>query len=132
MRRKEELEKYSQQLQKAQEIANIGTWRMIIGSGVIEISPMLQSLAGRPATGIDDHDQAIMTIHPEDQEAFFAAREASIRTRQPQQIEYRVIRPDGTLSYRWSEMQCEFDDNGEPHAIFAIVQDITERKTTEE
>ena len=132
LRRKEELEKYSQQLQKAQEIANIGTWRMVIGSGVIEISPLLQRLAGRPATGVEDHDQAALTIHPEDQDAYFAAREASIRTRQPQQIEYRLIRPDGSLSYRWSEMQCEYDDKGEPYAVFAIVQDITERKTTEE
>jgi len=132
LRRKEELEKYSQQLQKAQEIANIGTWRMVIGTGIIEISPLLQRLAGRPATGIDDHDKSALTIHPDDREAYFAAREASIRTRQPQQIEYRLIRPDGSLSYRWSEMQCEFDDKGEPYAVFAIVQDITERKTTEE
>ena len=132
LRRREELESFSQQLQKAQEIANIGTWRMAVGSDVIEISPLLQRLAGRDVTGTDSYDQSKLTIHPDDRESYYAARDAVIATRQPQQIEYRLVHPDGSIRYRWSEMQCELGDDGEPRAIFATVQDITDRKTTEE
>ncbi len=132
LRRKQELETYSQQLQKAQEMANIGTWRMNIGSDVIEISPMLQRLAGRDVTGKDSYSQSSLTIHPDDRERYFAARDTVIQTGQPQQVEYRLLHPDGSLRYRWSEMQCEVDDKGEPCAVFATEQDITDRKTTDE
>ena len=132
LRRKEELENYSQQLQKAQEIANIGTWRMVLGTEIVQVSPTLQRIAGRPETGSDNMSEVERLIHPEDRERLFVAQDAAIKAGKPLQIEYRIQRSDGTTRDLWSEIQCEYNDKGEPYAVFAIVQDITERKTTEE
>ena len=46
-------------------------------------------------------------------------------------IEYRIRHPDGTFKYLVSEGHKEYE-GGKPVRIFAIVQDITERKKQEE
>ncbi|HEY4135174.1 MAG TPA: ATP-binding protein [Alphaproteobacteria bacterium] len=121
-----------EQLLKAQELANIGSWRLELGSDEIAVSPLLQRMAGRPETGIDRVAEASALIHPDDRAHYFAAQDAAVRTGQPQQVDYRLLRADGTVRYLWSELQCEFDDQGQPRAVYGIIQDVTERHTTEE
>jgi len=132
LRRKEELESYSRQLLKAQELANMGSWRHEFGAQTVDVSPMLQRIAGRQETGVDSLDEAIALVHPEDRERYFATQETAVKSGEPQEIEYRIRRENGTIRHLWSELQCERGDDGQPLAMFGIVQDITERKTTEE
>jgi PAS domain S-box-containing protein len=132
LRRKEELEGYSRQLLKAQELASIGNWRLELGARHIQVSPMLQRIAGRPETGLDDIDEGLEVIHPEDRQRYMQMQDAVLVSGEPHQIEYRIQRADGAVRHLWSEVLSERNAAGVPIALFGIVQDITERKTTEE
>ncbi|MFN4283404.1 MAG: ATP-binding protein [Alphaproteobacteria bacterium] len=132
LRRKDELEGYSRQLLKAQELANMGNWRLELGAKEMQVSPMLQRIAGRAETGVDPVEEAANVIHPEDKPRLMAMQEVALKSGEPQQIEYRIVRPDGAIRHLWSEVRSERGETGAPIALFGIVQDITERKTTEE
>ena len=132
LRRNEELESYSRQLLKAQELASMGNWRLELGAKEMQVSPILQRIAGRAETGVDPVEEAANLIHPEDRPRLMAMQEVALKSGEPQQIEYRLVRTDGAIRHLWSEVRCERDADGKAVALFGIVQDITERKTTEE
>lgn len=47
-------------------------------------------------------------------------------------LECRIVRADGELRWIWAKGVTRFDENNKPVTISGIVQDITERKLTEE
>ncbi|HET7322347.1 MAG TPA: PAS domain S-box protein, partial [Longimicrobiaceae bacterium] len=47
------------------------------------------------------------------------------------EIEYRVVRPDGSVRWAWSRGFPIFDERGELYRVVGTTEDITERKQTE-
>src|SRR3979490_3070139 len=50
----------------------------------------------------------------------------------PYNVEYRVVRPNGEVRIVHSRGDVTIDETGRPRRMFGIVQDITERKQSEE
>src|ERR1041385_6935282 len=71
-------------------------------------------------------------LHPDDRDRIAKViKEAQAGTRR-YEIEYRIVRPDGSVRWLYSEGDILSDEEGRPRRAFGITQDITERKHAEE
>jgi signal transduction histidine kinase len=74
----------------------------------------------------------LLNIHPDDRE-HVAAAVTRLKPESPDlQIAYRVIRPDGTVTWLERTGRAYFDDSGKTLRIVGMVADITPRKLAEE
>ena len=71
-------------------------------------------------------------IHPDDRPWVQECVENSVRTGEPYNAEYRVIRADGSHLWVLASGCCEFDERGQPYRFPGVLIDIHERKTAEE
>ncbi len=80
---------------------------------------------GRPETGADH-------IHPDDLPNVLAAADDAMRRGAQYRIEYRVKRPDGTLSWVCDSGYATVDASGQPLELSGSVRDATESRISEE
>ena len=72
-------------------------------------------------------------IHPEDRPRAAEAAAAALLPGGPRyDVEYRVVRPDGTERIVHSQGDVTWDDSGRPLRQFGVLQDITELRQAEE
>jgi len=94
---------------------------------LLYVSPAYESIWGRPMGSLRQWRSAfIEAIHPEDR-----GRVAWIVDRQRQQgfdVEYRIVRPDGSISWIRDRGFPVRDGFGQVYRIAGIAEDITERK----
>jgi PAS domain S-box-containing protein len=102
---------------------------------LLYISPSFERIWGIGA----DHVQAnpgewIDSIHQEDRGAVQQARSDLIASqgRSTYDIEYRIVRPDGTLRWIHDRASLIVDERGSPALISGIAGDVTDRRRSEE
>ena len=79
------------------------------------------------------HGRWLELIHPEDRSRVAEAAAAALRRGGPRyDVEYRVVRPDGTLRVIHSRGDVTWDDSGRPLRQFGVLQDITELRKAEQ
>jgi len=71
--------------------------------------------------------KVLQQIHPEDRESYSKSFESLDQTA-VHEIEYRVMLADGAVRHVHETGKMEFDSNGKAVTVFALLQDITERK----
>ena len=99
---------------------------------VTYISPAYEEIWGRPRQEVYDRASAwIDRIHPKDREriAFVFARS---QQGEATDVEYDVVRPDGTIRAIRNRTFPVLDHNGRLYRVVGIAEDITERKRVEE
>lgn len=77
-----------------------------------------------------DKNSLLSYIHPDDR-AIMQDIYENPPSKQPIHVEFRVIRPDGSILYVYNIMEISFDKEGKPTSIRGITQDITEKKELE-
>lgn len=86
---------------------------------------------GRPASDFFQNSNLwFEVIHPEDQPRVKAAIEALL-TNGNQELEYRIIRPDGQVRWLLNRSHLIYDASGKAIRIEGIATDITDRKRME-
>jgi len=121
-----------QRLRLALETASTGTWEWTIASGQVRWSPSLEAMHGFAPGAFPGTFEAFKTdIHPDDRDAMEAAIRRALE-RGEHRMEYRIVRPDGTV--RWLEGRGEVfsDGAGRPQRMVGVCLDITDRKRSEE
>lgn len=126
-------------LSAAQRVAHVGSWWWDVEANRVTWSQELYRIMGlAPADAPADLNQFMAAaIHPEDrvrfEDAARAVQESRFRAGEvPPPLEYRILRPDGTVRYLHAEMgEVGRDRTGRIVAASGIVQDITERKQSE-
>jgi PAS domain S-box-containing protein len=72
-------------------------------------------------------------IHPEDSNRIRELMSAAIREKKPYSTDYRIILPDGAERNLYSQAEIVCDEKtGIPSKIVGIVQDVTDRKRSEQ
>ena len=122
-------------LSRTQEIAHLGSWELDLESKRLFWSDEVYRIFGLQPQQFSATYEAFMGIvHPDDRAAVDAAYSSSVREcRDTYEIEHRVVRKS-TGEIRTVHEKCENirDASGQIIRSVGMVQDITERKKTEE
>ncbi|WP_424358990.1 histidine kinase N-terminal 7TM domain-containing protein [Methanocella sp. MCL-LM] len=121
-------------LLKAEQLAHVGYFELNIEKFEAHVSEGCARIYGfPPGTDTVSFQKFMGTIHPEDAKRVGEEIRANIEQGTGRPIEYRILRPDGSVRYIYSESEVRIkDERGFPVRQFGIVQDITERKQAEE
>jgi len=121
-------------LNQAQKVANIGSWKLTIGGKFLELSEQTCIIMGfgmkeMPCQTPVSLEKWLDHIHPEDVPIMMNAWQHALD--HPQggySAEYRVQKENKTI---WVHEDAEFemDDEGRPLRAIGTVQDVTERRT---
>lgn len=101
---------------------------------VVYISPAYESIFGRSLESVYANPQSWReAIHPEDRERVSEAIKKEVGGDfSDRGTEFRIIRPDGTLRCLYSRSYPVLNEHGEVCRIAGIVEDITDKKQSEE
>jgi PAS domain S-box-containing protein len=117
-------------LNRAQAVAQAGSWRLNVQRNELLWSDENHRIFGIPKGIPLTYETFLDTIHPDDREYVDAKWMAALRG-EHYDIEHRIIVED---SVRWvrEKAELEFDEQGQLLGGFGTTQDITERKRAEE
>jgi PAS domain S-box-containing protein len=120
-------------LETAQEIAHVGWWEWDLVTNRVVLSDEVQRIFGVPAVDLPPwQDRWVNLIHPDDRAKTAAAATAPLQGGPRYDVEYRVIRPDGTVRVVHCQGDVTWDESGRPERQFGVLQDITERRQSED
>lgn len=98
---------------------------------VVYISPAYERLWGRSRQSLYENPKTWLdAVHPEDIERVVRKIEEGGITEQT--IEYRVVRPDGSVRHVLDHAFPVLNESGEVHLFAGVADDITEHKMAEE
>ena len=120
-----------QNLQRAEEIAQSGTWQTNLNSYETLYSDNVFRLHGLLPDAISSHpDSFIKFIHSEDKDIVLNAFEKSYQEKIPIHLEYRIRRQDDQERYLKLVSSIVKNEKGE-QLLSGTMHDITERKSLE-
>jgi len=132
-RAQEALAEREERLLEAQEVASLGFYVLDIAKGSLTSSSVLDQILEIPL----DYPRTVEgwgdLLHPDECQAMLDYLKEVIEERKPFDREYRIVRY-GDKEVRWVHGlgRLQFDEEGQPIAMFGTIQDITERKRAEE
>ncbi len=99
---------------------------------ILYVNPAYEEIWGRTCESLYEHPMSFVeAIVPEDQKHVIDS--FKIQTKgDPVQVEYRILRPDGSIRWISSRAYPVKDKHGELKRIVGIAEDITAYKKTEE
>jgi len=119
-------------LNTAQSIAHIGSWKWGVETGEVEWSDEMFRIFGidKETHAGNLGDIARNGMHPDDLHIVLPANAKDIAN---MPFEYRIVLPDGSIRTIWAKSgETIFDGMGNPLRMSGVAQDITERKKAEE
>ncbi|ABR49387.1 diguanylate cyclase/phosphodiesterase with PAS/PAC and GAF sensor(s) [Alkaliphilus metalliredigens QYMF] len=125
---KTQLEKSYKNLAEAQRLAKMGSWEMDVIRNKNTWSEEYYHIYGITNKEYDGSYEAFLNfVHPEDRELIedILAHPPQV---QPFDMEFRIIRPDGSVRHIYQVVEMTFDLEGHLTYRRGIIQDITERK----
>ncbi|HII92291.1 MAG TPA: PAS domain S-box protein [Methanosarcina sp.] len=124
------LEKSREDLDRAQTVGNIGSWRLDVRTKELTWSDENHHIFGIPKGTHLTSESLLSQIHPDDREYVDSKWKAGLKG-EPYDIEHRIV-VDGKIKWVRKKAYFEFDKDGKVIGSFGITQDITERKKAEE
>lgn len=134
-RAEEALRRSELALNRAQEVAHLGSWEWHIQENRVEWSDEMYRIFGIEKDGFNGSLTEVIesAIHPDDRAAVERSNLSVIKDKEPIPLEYRIVRPDGEIRTVWAEAgDLSLDDEGTPLILAGITLDITERTLAEE
>ncbi len=126
----EQLRRSEQDLNRAQAVAQTGSWRLDVRRNELLWSRETHRMFGIPEGTPMTYETFLAAVPPADQEYVDRQWTAALRG-EPYDIEHRIV-VDGQLKWVRERAELEFDEEGTLLGGFGTVQDITERKQAEE
>jgi PAS domain S-box-containing protein len=120
-------------LQLAMESGKLVCWERDLATDRHTVIGDLPSIFGIESTKHVAHvEEFRRAVHPDDSAAVRKAVEHAIDTRSPCDVEFRIVRPDGTIRWVAAKGQLSYSASGDPERMLGVTVDITERKNNEE
>jgi PAS domain S-box-containing protein len=117
---------------EAQRPIPTGSWNWDILRQTVTWSDELYRIFGVAPQDIDPVRDAMGFIHPDDRDGVLRVVQASLESREPYSLVYRIRRRDGRERIVQSQGYLVDNDRGELIYVFGTTQDLTERKEAEE
>jgi PAS domain S-box-containing protein len=126
----EKLQESRKDLSHAQEVGQIGSWRLDLRRNVLTWSDETYRIFGVPVGTPLTYETFLEIVHPEDRQFVDTQWNACLRG-ESYDIEHRIV-VNGQVRWVREKAYLELNDAGETIGAFGIAQDITERKRAEE
>jgi PAS domain S-box-containing protein len=120
----------AEQFRNLAEIVPVGICRIDLAGKCCYVNGRYLELTGRSRDELLGRDWSD-GLHPDDREAIGRAWGAPGVRASAAVAEYRLLRPDGQLSYVLGELRDEFDDSGRIQGYLIAHTDITRRREIE-
>jgi PAS domain S-box-containing protein len=130
----EELRLSERYLSEAQSLAHTGSYA-IDGTSretVYWSDEMFRLFDFDPQQGLPMFDQWLQRIHPEDRDKVKLASERSFFTKETCDVEFRIVKPDGTVKHIHGIGHPVLSASGELVQVLGTMVDVTERTRAEE
>jgi PAS domain S-box-containing protein len=132
-RAEEALRANEKQLNEAQRIAGIGSWELDLENSVLTWSDeSFRIFELNPERFGASYEAFLNAIHPEDREMVNASYTNSVKTRQSYEMVHRLLMADGRVKFVHERCETIYDDAGRPLRSIGTVQDVSDRKQSEE
>jgi len=120
-------------LNEAQRIAQIGSWELDLRTNNLTWSDETYRIFEiDPADFQSSYEGFLNLVHPDDREMVSRAYSDSVASRTPYDITHRMLMKDGRIKFVQERCQTDYLPDGTPIRSLGTVQDITERKQTED
>ena len=116
-------------LNHAQALAHIGSWELDLRTGLGRWSDEMFRLYGlEPAPAPPSFEKSLLRVHPEDRTkvADHAAAAGA-----GEELDFRLLLPDGTLRYVHALVELVTNENGAPGRLRGTLTDVTQRRLAE-
>ncbi|MEZ5540576.1 MAG: ATP-binding protein [Pseudomonadota bacterium] len=113
-------------LNRAQAVGQIGSWRLDVGRNVLTWSEENHRIFGIPEGTPLTYETFLDSVHPDDRD-YVNSKWLAALDGEPYDIEHRIV-VDGQVKWVREKAYLEHDDNGRLSGGFGITQDITGRK----
>ncbi|WP_413171506.1 PAS domain-containing protein [Anabaena azotica] len=95
------------------------------------VNPAYEKVWGRSRASMGNNPKSWLEgVHPEDRDRVIAQMQSQMHS-ESGILEYRVLRPDGSIRWVWARRFMIKNEQGEIEYFGGIAEDITERKQTE-
>ncbi len=111
--------------------ARMGTWEWEIATNVERFDEGLARLFGVESKEITTLNDLLARVHPDDRAAVATAYRQSAESGADLDVEFRVVRPDGSTRWLRDHGKVLYDRNGDPLTMTGACVDITERRQME-
>lgn len=129
----DELRHSRERLAEAERVARIGSAEYDITNDHMTWSEGLFRIYGLTPDQLDRTSEgALKRIHPDDRDRVRQTFDQTISERSSFTLDFRAIRPDGSVHMLRSHGEVVVDDTGEPIRLVSTVQDITDVKRAQE
>ena len=126
----EELRESREDMSRAQQVGQIGSWRLDVRRNVLTWSDETHRIFGVPKGTPMTYEAFLALVHPDDRQYVDTKWNAGLRG-EPYDIEHRIV-ADGRTKWVREKAYLEFDDAGHLLGGFGIIQDLTKRKQAED
>lgn len=119
-------------LSAAQKIAHVGSWSVPLDTMRGQLSEEACRILGvDPVHFVATMENFLGLIHSEDKPAMERWLQDCVAGRHPQELEFRIVRPDGTVRHLCGRGDLHAAAGDAGPRLIGSVQDITERKKAE-
>ena len=128
-----DLTKSREILADAQRLAGLSSWEWDLNTNVVYWSKEIYARFGIAEDSVNSNADSFWNlIHPDDRDAVKEAFVTAIRAEKPYDQDYRIVLPNGVTQIIHVQGRTEYDGDGRALRMHGTIQDITERKRTEE
>ncbi|HEX2739240.1 MAG TPA: PAS domain S-box protein, partial [Rubrobacter sp.] len=129
----EALRSSESRLAAAQRLVHVGSWEHLLEEDRLHWSDELYRIFGFAPGAFDPTYETLMErIHPEDRGLLQRTVREAVRDRKQPALVCRIVRPDGEVRVVQFQYEIEYGEGGAAVRMSGALQDITERKRTEE
>lgn len=123
--RREQEEEIQTHLEQAQEVGNVGSWHLDIGTSDLQWSNECYRIFGlEPGTPMT-YERFLGMVHPEDREAVEKAWSEALE-KGGYDLKHRIV-ADGETGWVQETAKVEYGPDGEPETGIGVVRNITEQ-----
>ncbi|MDO6388902.1 PAS domain S-box protein [Pontibacter sp. BT731] len=129
----ETIKRNEEQLARAQQLAQLGNWELNMEHDLVTWSDSVYDIYGVSKMSFIPSRLSVMHFVPESEQALItAAIEEAAENHSLLSVEHTIVRPDGQKRTVYEIGEPEYDEQGKLVRFHGSVQDITDRKRTEQ
>ncbi len=120
-------------LNETQQVAKVGSWSLDLISGELIWSDEVYHLFEiDPKQFTASYEGFLNAIHPDDRELVDRAYTHSLRTKEPYEVEHRLLMVDGRIKWVIERGNSEYSEAGEAIRSKGMILDVTQQKIAEQ